>query len=290
MEIPINKKFESIFQKIEKYLEEENFYSAQQLYKTLYFRLCKQKDTKGATQLLVGGSCKMLQLGQFNNGVELALILLEHFKNNQMQVNKESVDLIIEIYSNFPGLLSDPTYRRFVKTALSWSSSASNNLQGDPRLHNVFAVVYNSANDFEKAEQHYLRGDNPKEFALVLYGHSLSKELEIIVAKAVLQYLCLSNLKDANILFSTILELDRVTKNPKLTESNFITFLKYLLLTLERDAYPLVQLLQEKYSICIKRDPIFEKYMALINKIYFKVEPQKGFGALLGNLLNSFMQ
>lgn len=32
--------------------------------------------------------------------------------------------------------------------------------------------------------------------------------LDVIVAKAVFQYLCLSNLKDANILFSTVRQLD----------------------------------------------------------------------------------
>jgi len=288
MENPTQPKFKwPLFDKIEQNMAEGNYYAAQQLYKTLYFRLSKKKDIKGSTELFIHGACSMLKHGQFNNGVELALLLFDHFKNNQISANQETIDSILEIYSLFPLSLTDPVYRRFVKTAMNWSSSASNNQQGDPRLHNAFALVYAQAKDNEKAEQHYLRGDNPKAFAEFLFSRSEPNvELDIIVARAIFQYLCLSNLKDANILYSTIMELGP----EKLSTSNLITFLKYLLQTLERDAYPLSKLLQERYALSIKRDPNFEKYMDMINKIYFNVDnSQKGFGALFGNLLSSFM-
>jgi len=278
-----------------------DFYAAQQLYKTLFFRLSKKKDVKGSTQLLVKGACDMMNHSQFNNGVELALILIEHFTNNQVEVNDESIDRILEIYACFPKLspfkkeeTPDPMYRRFIKTAINWSSLPSNNNQGDPRLHDAFASAYRSSGNYAIAEQHYLRGNSPKEFAEMLIDQAKNGEdqLDLIVAKTVFQYLCLSNLKDANILFSTVRQLD----NEKiLSNSQLIAYLNYLLQTLEyQDAYPLAKILQEKYKsfkVDEENNALFDKYIVMIHKIYFNVDnSQKGFGALFGSLLNGFLK
>lgn len=85
------KRFEPIFQKIEKNMTDGDFYAAQQLYKTLFFRfvsinidqwlcfsfvsisyisrLSKKKDVKASSQLLIKGACDMLKHSQFNNGI-----------------------------------------------------------------------------------------------------------------------------------------------------------------------------------------------------------------------------
>lgn len=63
-------------------------------------------------------------------------------------------------------LLSISMYRFIFDflNVVSWSSLPSNNQQGDTRLHDAFAREYHQAGNFPIAEQHYLRGNNPKEY------------------------------------------------------------------------------------------------------------------------------
>jgi hypothetical protein len=282
MDNSTQKRFEPIFQKIEKNMADCDFYAAQQLYKTLFFRLSKKRDVNGSTQLLVEGACDMLNHSQFNNGVELALILIEHFTNNKVEINEESIDKILEIYSCFPKLTPykkedtpDPMYRRFVKTVINWSSLPSNNNQGDPLLHDAFAAAYRASGNYAIAEQHYLRGNIPKEFAAMLIEQGLGnseEKLDFLVAKAVFQYLCLSNLKDANILFTTVKELD--IENI-LSNSQLIAYLNYLLQTLEyQDAYPLAKILLDTYkykksfNVDEENNALFDKYIMMIQNLF----------------------
>jgi len=138
------------------------------------------------------------------------------------------------------------------------------------------------------AEKHYLRGSDPIGYARMILkwiNKEDTSEIDLFIARAVLQYLCLSNLKDANVVFGEFLNLTRV--NTKLVE-----FLQFLVKTLERDAYPLFKLLREKYAPSLQRDPTFDQYLSLIGKVFFGVEPpnQGGLGSIFSTLMKSFME
>jgi len=111
-----------------------------------------------------------------------------------------------------------------------------------------------------------------------------TSERDLFIARAVLQYLCLSNIKDANIVF-------KIFNESMCLDSPLINFLSFLLKTLEREAYPLFKKLRESYAISLARDDTFDKYLDLIGKIYFGVEPPKqgGMAGMLGSLLKGFM-
>ena len=107
-------------------------------------------------KLLVQGSLLMLQHGQSNEGSELAVLLLTHYKDAPVSPSPAALEPLIKIFKAFPDS-TDPNLRRsFVKAAVSWSSSPSNNDQGAPELHDAFAEFY-AKNDKALAEKHFLR-------------------------------------------------------------------------------------------------------------------------------------
>jgi hypothetical protein len=109
-------------------------------------------------------------------------------------------------------------------------------------------------NDYEVAQKHYLRSNDPEGFAgmLVQWADEVyPSEQDLLVARAVLMYLCLQNLKDANIIYSLF-------KNRYTTlDTPLFNYTRFLLLTLERDALPLFDLLRNTYQKSLQRDPTF---------------------------------
>lgn len=77
------------------------------------------------------------------------------------------------------------------------------------------------------------------------------------------RYLCLGNLKDANIVYDEFIRLH----GSQLHASPLLNFLRFLLLTLERDAFPLFDVLRKKYRPSIERDPQFSQVWRTITKI-----------------------
>uniref|UniRef100_A0A6B2LAC2 Uncharacterized protein n=1 Tax=Arcella intermedia TaxID=1963864 RepID=A0A6B2LAC2_9EUKA len=301
----------SIQQKLEGAIKDGDFYQAQQIYKSIYHRLAAKKNYTSLRSTVLKGIKVMLLNNQTTNATELALLLLDNYKQTSVPVEKEYLDPLIEIFNAYPS--TDPTNRRlFVNNAINWSSLPSNNSQGSPVLHLAFAQKYSqelfSGNTTIPVEEssllsqpkvvivsplnfvtyHYLRADNPVEHAQVIkrWDAEIRKEeeLDVIVARAILQYLCLENLKNANLFFNEI------SKFLKPDQTKMMRFVKYLLPTLERNAYPLFQLLRDKFTSEISKDEAFDKYLDLIGKIYFGVENQnQGFGSLFSSLIKSFM-
>ena len=81
-----------------------------------------------------------------------------------------------------------------------------------------------------------------------LYFTILSNILWLMINRL----LSLENLRDANIVYEKFLE------NIKL-DTPLINFLRFLLLTLERNALPLFKLLKVKYSVALRRDKSFDE-------------------------------
>jgi len=98
-------------------------------------------------------------------------------------------------------------------------------------------------------------------------------------------YLSLSNLRDANIFFSEI------TKQIK-SRTPLLNYVYFLLLTLERNAYPLFEILRQKYSPSLSRDSSFPQYLHCIAQVFYKVKPQGGGGATngFGNLFSDIFK
>eukprot|EP01117_Protostelium_nocturnum_P014150 TRINITY_DN5350_c0_g1_i3.p1 TRINITY_DN5350_c0_g1~~TRINITY_DN5350_c0_g1_i3.p1 ORF type:complete len:107 (+),score=32.93 TRINITY_DN5350_c0_g1_i3:91-411(+) len=84
-----------VVNKLEAKVLEGNYYEAQQLYKTLYFRHSNGKRWKQVRELLTSGATIMLSRGHINEGSDLALLLIQSFSSSHTNPSAEIIGEII---------------------------------------------------------------------------------------------------------------------------------------------------------------------------------------------------
>ncbi|KAL3685838.1 hypothetical protein R1sor_003860 [Riccia sorocarpa] len=299
-------------QKLEKSVEAGNYYEAQQTYKTVYARFMAGKKYDEAMELLQNGACVQLKHGQVTCGAELAVLLIETSGKAGVPYNSETLERIVAIYKEFPqvdggpvrtgpeeGNISEETVEArtrvegcasFLKAAIKWSIESGGHSKGAPELHKMLAEYIWTQSPFPelgKASVHFLRGNCPEAFASAVVdcmNKCYAGEADLVVARAVLQYCVLGNLRDANILFNRV----RDTCGDKLPDRPLLHFIKFLLQTLERDALPLFRMLRQNYKPSIDRDPTFEEYLEEIAERFFNVRRKSGFPGMFGDIMKMF--
>ncbi|MBA0815473.1 hypothetical protein Gohar_000242 [Gossypium harknessii] len=109
-------------------------------------------------------------------------------------------------------------------------------------------------------------------------------EDDIAIARAVLMYLSMGNLRDANCLMN---ELKRQVESQELDfpESDLVQFITFLLLTLERDALPLFNMLRVNYKSSIDREPAFNELLDEIAEKFYGVQRRNPLQGMFGDLL-----
>jgi len=283
--------------RLEGQIQDGDAYGALQTYKTFYARSLKKGDWQVAIDLCRSGSVASLKAQHISAGSELASLLVEALVESKVEQTDEINGLIFQVLDAF-SLVNDQkesakALGRVLKACISWSSVKQGGRyeKGDPQFHLYSAKAKTKAGDYAGASTHYLHAKEPKLHAEFLYEwstHGYAKERENFVVRAVLQLLALENMKDANIVFERYQEIC-TEKKTKLSNSPLMNFTAYLLKTLERDAYPLFQLLRDKYASSLKRDPSFQMYLDRIQDRYFGVKPQKhGIQAMMDNMLGMF--
>eukprot|EP01117_Protostelium_nocturnum_P014151 TRINITY_DN5350_c0_g1_i4.p1 TRINITY_DN5350_c0_g1~~TRINITY_DN5350_c0_g1_i4.p1 ORF type:complete len:342 (+),score=81.49 TRINITY_DN5350_c0_g1_i4:91-1116(+) len=287
-----------VVNKLEAKVLEGNYYEAQQLYKTLYFRHSNGKRWKQVRELLTSGATIMLSRGHINEGSDLALLLIQSFSSSHTNPSAEIIDSLIQLFSlySYSSLSSSTNFtllkcpdgsscreeskdereakNKFIQAVLKWNSVEGNS-NDISRLHFAFAMDSFHFKHYSKSQKHFLRSNNPHEFSKMLIEWSSEgypSERDLFLARSVLQYLSLGNLKDANALYTQFLMILPEDSCPR---TPLIHFIRFLLLTVERDAYSLFQKIKESYKPSLLRDPSFLNYLDQIALVFFKVEPPK---------------
>lgn len=131
-------------------------------------------------------------------------------------------------------------------------------------------------------------------------------ERDLFLARPVLQLLCLGNLRDANGVVTAFGAREQTTLSgdsaapaksavaslpalPATLETPLTRFVRFLLLTLERDARPLFTALADKYGPALARDPALPGYVQTIGARYYNIQPpQSGLAAMANSLMSLF--
>jgi len=273
--------------KLEKSVEEGNLYEALQMYRTIYFRYLSQKKFDDLKNLMIHGATIMITKKHNNEGIDLAQLLINVYKDNKIPATQENLEPILKIIQlHLDNLDIDQTPNEmFLRACIRWSAEWGPSKEGDSQIHNMIAKFFHKQKNYGKAQKYFLRGTLVEEFTVMVSEWSDNVEIEesdLVLAKIILQYLCLQNLKDANILFLSFLKI-----KPHFPETPMVNFLRFLLVTLERaDAYSLFDMLRKRYSITIERDPKFNQYLDHIGWVYYKVKPtQVGLGGMINELM-----
>ncbi|TVU21713.1 hypothetical protein EJB05_31367 [Eragrostis curvula] len=305
---------EKTIEKLENMVDGGNYYEAQQMYKSTSARYIAVQKYSEALDILQSGALVQLKHGQVTCGAELAVMFVDTLIKGGLPYNEENFDRIRRMYEAFPRIsvphflgddydddgqklseaISSAKVRAescssFLKAAIRWSAEFGTSKNGSPELHVMLAeYIYSESpeTDMTKVSSHFVRGNDPKKFASMLVnfmGKCYPGEDDTAIARGALMYLSQGNLRDANLLMD---ELKAQLKSADLEfpKTDLIQFIKYLLPTLERDAYPLFRTLRQKYKTSTDRDPVFEELLDEIAAKFYGIQRQNPLEGLFGEL------
>ncbi|XP_071509251.1 Golgi to ER traffic protein 4 homolog B-like [Diadema antillarum] len=281
-----------VLAKLKKCVEDGNYYEAHQMYRTLYFRYLAQKKHAEAIELVYTGASLLLQHNQHMSGADLSLLLVEALDTLQEPIAKCNIDRIASLTKALP--CESPERTKFITLSLRWSQGDSRGKgSGDPELHKQFANILWQEKNFFEARYHFLRSMDGEGCALMLVEYHLNKgyssEVDMFIAQAVLQYLCLRNKTTASLTLRVYTENHPAIKSGPPFILPLLNFIWLLLLAVKTQKLAAFTVLCEKYQPSLQRDPCYAAYLDKIGQIFFGLPPPLPTGrqGLFGNLISS---
>ncbi|CAH0479210.1 unnamed protein product [Peronospora belbahrii] len=283
----------NVIKKLEFQLETGDFYSALQLYKTLFMRFLKGDEPSAeqqekAIQLAFNGAMKLIEHNQNTGATELANLMISVYTDFHHPVDQQHKQRIHDITRAF---VRKPQYStdlaQILKNAVKWSAMEGARKRGDPELQLLLARAYRTAEDLTHAIKHFLHSENPQELADALFQWSMKgypSESDLYLARVVLQLLSLENLRDANKVYEAYVA--KCQSAGRSIDLPLFNFTRFLLLTLERDALPLFQMLEERYAPALARDSSLKSYLSIIGQKFYGLQPPR---SGLSSLLETFL-
>lgn len=298
-------------EKLEKIVDTGNCYEAQQMYKSTSARYMAAQRYSEVLDILQSGASIQLKHGQVTCGAELAVLFVDTLVKGKFQFSEETLDRVRKIYLEFPQisvpqhLEDDDDMQKlsealgaaktrvegcssFLKAAIKWSAEFGGPMSGSPELHAMLATYIYSESpelDMAKVSFYFVRGNCPEKFATALMnfmGKCYPGEDDLAIARAVLMYLSLGNLKDANYLMDEVKKQSE-SKQHESPQSDLTQFTVYLLETLERDALPLFRLLIQKYKSSIDKEPALHEFLDEIAEKFYGVRRRSGLDGMFGD-------
>ncbi|XP_075686413.1 Golgi to ER traffic protein 4 homolog [Rhinoderma darwinii] len=273
-------------------VEKGDYYEAHQMYRTLFFRYMPQNKHAEARELMYSGALLFFSHGQQNSAADLSMLVLESLEKSDGKVTDELLENLAKLFSLMDQ--NSPERVAFVSRALKWSTGGSGKL-GHPKLHQLLAVTLWKEQNYYESRYHFLHSSDGEGCANMLVEYSSTRgyrsEVDLFVAQAVLQFLCLKNKTSASVVFTTYTEKHpSIEKGPPFVQP-LLNFIWFLLLAVEGGKLTVFTVLCEQYQPSLKRDPMYNEYLDRIGQIFFGVPPKQSssYGGLLGNLLNSLM-
>ncbi|KAL3352437.1 hypothetical protein AABB24_020445 [Solanum stoloniferum] len=297
--------------KLEKVVKEGNYYGAQQMYKSTSARYASAERYSDALNVLQSGACLQLDKAQITCGAELSLLFAETLAKSKVPYDEDTLDRVKKIFKKFPRLsvpqhlelADDDDLQKlseaiaaaktrvegcssFLKAAIKWSAEFGAHRYGSPELHDMLADYMYSESpevDIGKVSFHFVRGKNPKKFASALVnfmGKCYPGEDDLAIVRAILMYLSMGNLRDANKLMDEV-KMEVELKNLNFPSSELTQYVNYLLLMLQRDALPLFNMLRQTYKSSIDRESMFNELLDDIAEKFYGVRrrnPLEGIG------------
>ncbi|OAY45910.1 protein GET4 [Manihot esculenta] len=302
--------------KLEKVINDGNCYGAQQMYKSLSSRYSSAERYSEALDLLQSGACLQLKHGQVTCGSELAVMFVETLVKGKVPYNDDSLDRVRKIYKMFPlvplpqnlGDLGDDDAdvqqlseaigaaktrveccSSFLKAAIRWSAEFGAHKMGSPQLHVMLAEYLFSESpelDMARITYHFVRGDDPKKFGSTIVnfmGKCYPGEDDLAIARAVLMYLAMGNLRDANCMMDEI-KKQVESRKIELPKSDLMRYVNYLLPTLQRDSLPLFNMLRVSYKATLDKEPVFNELLDEIAEKFYGVPRRNPLQGMFGDI------
>eukprot|EP00088_Acartia_fossae_P053763 TRINITY_DN6135_c0_g1_i1.p1 TRINITY_DN6135_c0_g1~~TRINITY_DN6135_c0_g1_i1.p1 ORF type:complete len:348 (-),score=55.01 TRINITY_DN6135_c0_g1_i1:297-1319(-) len=285
---------ERVIAKLKKSVENENYYEAHQMYRTLYFRYIGQKKYEDLERMLYDGAILLFSHKQVESGLDLAKLYIDTLKEGEFKPEDSKFIKICRLYEEIP--VENVDKAAFLGTCLKWSNYNPNTAIGHPRLHQHIAYSLWKQRKYPESRQHFLHSCDGEGCGSMLVEFHTAKgfnsEVDLFIAQTVLQYLCLKKHLVAAVAF-----LAYTTGHPKIQRgppytNPLLNFVWFLLLAIETSSsLSAFTVLCEKYKKFIDRDPQYIEYLDRIGQLFFGVpapeRPQGMFSGLFNSLLSA---
>ncbi|CAG2172910.1 unnamed protein product [Oppiella nova] len=290
---------ERLLTKLNKCLESEDYYESHQIYRTLYFRLLRDKRHLQLSQLLFEGAIRLLTLRQHNSGADLATLYIQLLiETNNKTLSGEVIVPCDQLLMNIRRLFElipakTPERVTFISNAVKLDVIPS------AAIRRQFAVVLWREKNFLESRQHFVHSsDSGVDCALMLVEYQTTlgfpSEVDLFIGQFVLQVLCVRNKSMADQTFHAY-----TSRHPSINSPNppflwpLLNFLSFLLLAIDGGKMQTFKLLMDLYGTTLRRDPSYNDYLSQIGHIYFGIEkasrgggPQGFFGNLIQSLFD----
>ncbi|OWK11534.1 GET4, partial [Cervus elaphus hippelaphus] len=157
---------------------------------------------------------------------------------------------------------NSPERVAFVSRALKWSSGGSGKL-GHPRLHQLLALTLWKEQNYCESRYHFLHSRDGEGCANMLVEYSTARgfrsEVDMFVAQAVLQFLCLKNKSSASVVFTTYTQKHPSIESGPPFVQPLLNFIWFLLLAVEGGKLTVFTVLCEQYQPALRRDPMYNE-------------------------------
>ncbi|CAL5321679.1 unnamed protein product [Camellia sinensis] len=323
-------------EKLQKVVNDGNYYGAQQMYKSVTARYILAERYSEALDILQSGACIQLEHGQVTCGAELAVLFVETLVKGKFPYNENTLDRVRKIYEKFPRIPlpqhlelgdDDDSMEKFSEafgaaktrklelndarmpllasnvctsreTMISskvvpgikgWSAECGACRNGSPELYDMLAEYIFSESpevDMTRVSSYFVRGKQPRKFASTLVnfmGKCYPGEDDLAIARAILLYLSLGNLRDANCLLDEVKKQVKANKQLEFPSSDLIQFISYLLQTLQRDALPLFNMLRKTYKSSIDIEPVLNELLDGIAEKFYGVRRRNPLQGIFGD-------
>lgn len=280
-----------VLAKLEASINSGNYYEAHQMYRTLYFRYLGQKKYSELLDLLYNGATVLLQHEQHSSGADLGILFVNVLTRSETEPSPDYFQKITSLLSIMRP--TRPLRDTFVQNALRWSTKGTDYKTGHPDLHKKIARVFWREKNYIMARQHFIYSTDGSGCAAMLVElheqRGYTNEIDLFIAQAVLQYLCLQNKATAQEAFNSY-----TSRHPKINSGPpyllpLLNFLYFLLKTIDSGKLAVFTVLCEQYQISLNRDPCYRQYLDKIGQLFFNVPPPRPRNqGLFGSILRSF--
>lgn len=281
---------------VDEKIDAGQYYDAQQMAKSLYRRLCAKAQHAEAGQLCVDLASRFSAVGEFELAANLGQDLVSSLEARQELPSDENLSQIEAIFQAIPSNAASSQKYALVYKALKWSSASCSS--GHPRLHRIAALSHWADGNFGKCQGHYVYcGDGPGLAKMVREwrqkGYTIERDLFSL--RVLLILLSLSDLVTARSFWDAVNEgeaLDLramdVAENEAEVPEPALQFGAFLLAAAESHSAKFFRIVRSKYTLVIRRDRTFDKYLDEIEaKVFGTRVQQNGIGALFDLLLGS---
>lgn len=292
-------KIEKIITRLQSRIGEGQYYEAQQQTRVVAARYIKSANWDAAIDILYNVSQSLLKAGQGGSGGDLCVLLVDVYKQAELKPDANSKGRLLTCLRLFES--GEPTRKKFVGEMIAWSCKYGEYPAGDPDLHHVAGSLYADEHEPYEAERHLLLGTRDSAEVLTRMEYEWYKEDDshtaaAYLARAVLPYLLVANVRAANTSYRTFTSLLSEDKGAGLGMQDvssgsadarvfpslpLLNFLGLLLLAVQRGSPELFRQLQTKYAANIAETGTWDEALEMIAEMYFGIQRPRQSNPLL---------